>query len=243
MNLELNDYSGNIKLRLPKSLHAALVRQSQEEGVSLNQLCLYYLGSGVSRDNLGTDEFNHRLEIITNTCTKDEKILFQELDKLNYEVEVLKPRLLDELRNAIAENRRNFGDFIEVLRYTYPIYHGDIMGEKLPMLKVPSAKIVIKPLKDQHIDYKQVEEHAKKICEYVDVAYGDYDLYLPMEMRIPSERAYESVTIHFCCNYAELQKKVNAVKDEIAGLITDVEIVVKPCYLQQFTSVLMNEYK
>lgn len=240
MIIEHNEYSGNIKLRLPKSLHAALVRQSQEEGVSLNQLCLYYLGSGVSRDNLGTDEFNHRLEIIANTCAKNEEKLFQELDKLNAEVEALKPRLLDELRNAKAENRRNFEDFIEVLRYIYPIYHGGIMGEKFPMLKVPSAKIVIKPLKDQHIDYKQVEEHAKKICEYVDVAYGDYDLYLSMENRIPCKRAYKSVTIHFCCNYAELQEKVNAVKDEIIELVTDVEIVVKPCYLQQFTSVLLN---
>ena len=240
MNLEQADYSGNIKLRLPKSLHAALVRQAQAEGVSLNQLCLYYLGSGVSRDNLGTDEFNHRLEMIANICAKDEKKLFQELDKLNAEVEALKPRLLDELRNAKSEKRRNFEDFIEVLRYVYPIYHGGIMGEEFPILKVPSAKIVIKPLREQHIDYKQVEEHAKKICEYVDVAYGDYDLYLSMEKRIRDERAYKSVTIHFYCNYAELQEKVDAVKDEIARKVADIEMTVKPCYLQYFTSALLK---
>ena len=138
MTLDLNEYSGNIKLRLPKSLHAALISQSQEEGVSLNQLCLFYLGSGISRDNLGTDEFNHRLEIIANSCIYDDKRLFMELDKLNNEVESLKPRLLEELENSLSKNKRNYWDFIESLRYVYPIYHGDIMGEKLPILKVPS---------------------------------------------------------------------------------------------------------
>jgi predicted HicB family RNase H-like nuclease len=32
--------NGNISLRLPKSIHAALLAEAQAEGVSLNQLCL-----------------------------------------------------------------------------------------------------------------------------------------------------------------------------------------------------------
>ena len=32
--------NGNISLRLPKSIHAALLAEAQSEGVSLNQLCL-----------------------------------------------------------------------------------------------------------------------------------------------------------------------------------------------------------
>lgn len=37
------EYSGKISLRIPKSLHAALVDQAKQEGISLNQYILYRL--------------------------------------------------------------------------------------------------------------------------------------------------------------------------------------------------------
>ena len=40
---ELNDYSGQFKLRIPKSLHKSLVEHSKAEGISMNQYCLYLL--------------------------------------------------------------------------------------------------------------------------------------------------------------------------------------------------------
>lgn len=36
-------YSGQFKLRLPKSLHKKLAEHSKEEGVSMNQYCVYLL--------------------------------------------------------------------------------------------------------------------------------------------------------------------------------------------------------
>lgn len=39
----LNDYSGQFKLRIPKSLHRQLSEQSKREGISMNQYCLYLL--------------------------------------------------------------------------------------------------------------------------------------------------------------------------------------------------------
>lgn len=39
----LEDYSGQFKLRLPKSLHRALAEHSQREGISMNQYCVYLL--------------------------------------------------------------------------------------------------------------------------------------------------------------------------------------------------------
>ena len=36
-------YNGNISLRIPKELHRALVGTAKEQGVSLNQYCLYKL--------------------------------------------------------------------------------------------------------------------------------------------------------------------------------------------------------
>lgn len=38
-----NDYSGQFKLRIPKSLHYALAENARLEGVSMNQYCVYLL--------------------------------------------------------------------------------------------------------------------------------------------------------------------------------------------------------
>ena len=39
----LDDYSGQFKLRIPKSLHKSLAEHSKREGISMNQYCLYLL--------------------------------------------------------------------------------------------------------------------------------------------------------------------------------------------------------
>ncbi len=36
-------YSGQFKLRLPKTLHRTLAEQAHEEGISMNQYCIYLL--------------------------------------------------------------------------------------------------------------------------------------------------------------------------------------------------------
>ena len=40
---DLSDYSGQFKLRLPRSLHRQLALQSKREGVSMNQYCVFLL--------------------------------------------------------------------------------------------------------------------------------------------------------------------------------------------------------
>ena len=37
------DYSGQFKLRIPKSLHRSLAEHSKREGISMNQYCMYLL--------------------------------------------------------------------------------------------------------------------------------------------------------------------------------------------------------
>ena len=39
----LQQYSGQFKLRIPKSLHRALAMHAKQEGISMNQYCLYLL--------------------------------------------------------------------------------------------------------------------------------------------------------------------------------------------------------
>jgi len=43
-----SDYSGQFKLRIPKSLHKTLAERSRREGISMNQYCLYLLSNGTS---------------------------------------------------------------------------------------------------------------------------------------------------------------------------------------------------
>ena len=40
---DLESYSGQFKLRIPKSLHRSLAEHSRSEGISMNQYCLYLL--------------------------------------------------------------------------------------------------------------------------------------------------------------------------------------------------------
>ena len=40
---ELSQYSGQFKLRMPKSLHRSLAIHARKEGISMNQYCIYLL--------------------------------------------------------------------------------------------------------------------------------------------------------------------------------------------------------
>ena len=40
---DLEEYSGQFKLRIPRSLHRSLAEHSKREGISMNQYCVYLL--------------------------------------------------------------------------------------------------------------------------------------------------------------------------------------------------------
>lgn len=42
-----NDFSGQLRVRMPKSLHQALSEKAKEENISLNQFILYQLSRGM----------------------------------------------------------------------------------------------------------------------------------------------------------------------------------------------------
>jgi len=43
---DASEYSGHFKLRIPKTLHKTLAERSRQEGVSMNQYCMYLLSNG-----------------------------------------------------------------------------------------------------------------------------------------------------------------------------------------------------
>ena len=44
-------YSGQFKLRIPKSLHKTLAEDSRKEGVSMNQYCVYLLAKNAEKEH------------------------------------------------------------------------------------------------------------------------------------------------------------------------------------------------
>lgn len=242
---DINELSGNIKLRLPKSLHAALLRQANFENVSLNQLCLMYLSSGVSRgsgnNNLGTYEFNHRLEAMDKETKSDDE-LFEKLEKLNDEVERIKPLLMHELEGVSSGNKRFMSDYVEVLRAIYPIFQGNIAGEKLPMLKLPSAKIVIRPKDKEKLKFECIEKKVKAQCQEATVSYGDFDIFLPREKQAVDETYFKSISVHFLCNFCRLKGVVEKTKRVLCTMedADKMVISVKPSYLHIATRALLE---
>lgn len=50
---DLDRYSGEFKLRIPKSLHRQLSEHSKKEGISMNQYCVYLLSKNDSERQIG----------------------------------------------------------------------------------------------------------------------------------------------------------------------------------------------
>lgn len=57
-NIEISEpdrtesYSGQFKLRLPKTLHKTLAEDSKKEGVSMNQYCVYLLAKNSEKEHV-----------------------------------------------------------------------------------------------------------------------------------------------------------------------------------------------
>lgn len=49
------EYSGQFKLRLPKSLHRSLAEHAKAEGVSMNQYCVYMLAKNDAKESVSSD--------------------------------------------------------------------------------------------------------------------------------------------------------------------------------------------
>ncbi|TCL74233.1 putative RNase H-like HicB family nuclease [Hydrogenispora ethanolica] len=50
-DMEDNTYTGNFRLRMPKTLHRDLAQRAAVEGVSMNQYCIYLLGKEFEREH------------------------------------------------------------------------------------------------------------------------------------------------------------------------------------------------
>lgn len=52
MSYKIGNYSGQFKLRLPKTLHKTLAEDSKKEGVGMNQYCVYLLAKNSEAEHI-----------------------------------------------------------------------------------------------------------------------------------------------------------------------------------------------
>lgn len=236
---DISNFSGNLKLRLPKSLHLALTEQSEKEGISLNQLCLMYLSSSLSEHYLGAEQFNRRLEKIDVLSGVNDDMLFQELGKLNDDVESLEPLILKAIKDIYEKNSRLIRDQMEALSYIYPIYYGKA---KFPYIKIPSVKIVLCPHYNQFLDYNEIEKIVNPIPN-TSVAYGDYDYFIPLESREINRNKGMSVVINMYCEFKDLSELVTQIKSKLrdAGYENKSQLLIRPCFLYRDSKYLLEK--
>lgn len=156
-------YSGNITLRVPKSLHEKLTNIAEEEGVSLNQYCLYVLSDRLSNKMLGKKEFNRKLVNIRSKYNKDDfKNLISDIKIFHKTVMELKPvikREVDEIF-SIRKSKLTLSDE-EYLETKYPIISGSVFGEVKPFLKIPTLKLIISPINKNHLNNEELKKSFK----------------------------------------------------------------------------------
>lgn len=60
-----NEYSGQIRLRMPKSLHAALAQHAESEGLSFNTIAVKYLAESLGTVH-GASQIQKRIDSLVN---------------------------------------------------------------------------------------------------------------------------------------------------------------------------------
>lgn len=160
---EDNRCSGNIKLRIPKTLHQKLIDSAKREGVSLNQYCVHVLSDKMSV-YMGREDFNRELsKIKNNSSDSDIEELTQKLkplfDKINVYKELIK---LEDFNNT---NYLSIQDEMD-LELKYPVLINRESQKQFTMsIKIPTIKMIIEPKNDNCKIMNIQREIDDKICE------------------------------------------------------------------------------
>lgn len=92
-------YSGKLLVRMPKELHKELARTAQEQGVSINQLIVYYLAKSVASNEISIT-LSSGDSIVIEALTQIQKRLWSEVSDSQLE-DLLRKQVI-----AIGERRR-----------------------------------------------------------------------------------------------------------------------------------------
>lgn len=247
---EFDNTPDNFKLRLPRSLHAALSRQAASEGVSLNQYCIYLLAKNLENQMqkyLGKTRLNELLLSIRNRTANDIPEMLNEIEKLVDRVESLKGSLFYEIervrgKKGIPEREMNH------LESIYPVLSGEAFGTILPKLKLPSAKIVINHGKSQFFNIRESYQKIVKSIPGAQITEVYVDEISDRGGLVLSDEAMQCDVIYFLStDFTQTRSDIETLMEKLKSLFMKekIQIRVEPTYLfvsieQEFKEYLVK---
>lgn len=194
------------------------------------------------KSNLGAEAFNGKLKDISDESTNNEDELFKQLGELNAEVKGLIPHLLQEINKTSKNNKCNVKEYEKKMSQNYPVYFYSVKDKKIPMLKIPSVRIVINTKDHSHIDYLKIKEMVEAICQYVDVAGGDFDNFSSSKP-IVDDKYVNTISINVCCEYDSLKENATKIKQEIlnSSEVNMFTVKLKPSFFGVPLGDLVNK--
>lgn len=211
------EYSGNIKLRLPKTLHEKLIEAAQNEGISLNQYCIYLLSEKLAPYFLGRRKLNSDLISIRNKIgTEDLPNLVNYLKPLIEKVLKLEPLLKDYLSNMNTLSIQDESD----LELKYPVLITRSTKSIKFELKIPTLKLVFKPTyynydtntKVIELLKQKLQSNSPTVLTQVNIDELNYNMSPDL-----NKEDLKSIVIYF----------VTSDLDEITKIITDLTDTIK----------------
>lgn len=217
------EYSGSIKLRLPKRLHETLIRKAQLQGVSLNQYCLYILAEG--NLTFGAKKINEQLRKIrdkSDLCNINEVI--SKVKELDNTVKNFKPEIIEAIKNILENKSKLSENDILDLEFIYPLIDGNLMRSKYPCIKRPNVKMVLE-MGNEYIDYFKLKSKLENLFGneiLVAIGYSD-DI---ADMFIINNFVTNDLTINFLNfdlekvkeTYERIEKILNSEMESILNL-------------------------
>lgn len=230
---EEKEYSGNLRIRVPRTMHQLLAESAEYQGVSLNQLCLYLLAKGMHSNlsnNMSREGFNLELYKMLMDCSNDESNLYKRVSELLEKVRLLIPLLLHDLKDIYDNNNGIIPkQEISVLEEKYPVFEDCIWGTMFPIFKLPTVKMVLTP-KDlnNRLDYCEIKTKAERISEYADVSAINNHIFIT-DYHITDEDK-NSIVIHiFSEDFWEVHEKLDEIRYKIVDNTMNVKM--QPSYM------------
>lgn len=235
INLKDKIYSGQLRLRLPQSLHKILAEQSEYNGISLNKYIINILSKSIENKGfmLSKRKFNEKLIRIRDKVNDDDlESVIAALQPIDNQVKRLKLLCEEDLKNKKIL-KLSFEQEKE-LESKYPVFI-DISDLNSPIrLKIPSVKMIFEP-KNKNLD-TNLEQELKKIensyKNKITLSIGNIDDIDYNKQIYNSNEMKRSFVFHFLTtDLNELKKNIEDINSTIKFKSEDYIIRYIPTYL------------
>lgn len=234
--MEEKNYSGQLRLRLPKSLHRLLAQAAECKNVSLNQYIVDILKNSMNDTLLSKREFNRQLVTIGEECGyEDLDTLISKLRPIGEKVNSLKTLCEDDISDIDIFNLNI--DEEKKLESMYPVII-DVNDKIHPIeIKYPSIKMVFEPLNDYlendlEEELKKMERENKNNFVMTIGNIDDINYEKPLRITNQVKKQMKSIVLYFLTDdLSNIEKYVNNIINQLNYKKSNYIIKYIPTYL------------